>query len=184
MSLRHALLALLAEQPHTGYDIGRRMDDTVGLFWTAQHSQVYPELAKLVADGLATFESSPGPGPKDKKTYAITEAGWVTLRDWLNKSAAPRVPRDEIVLKAFASWAGDKRVMAKHYRAAAEHSQRQLRAYEELLAGIGGEEALADPERPEFGWYLSLQRGITGQRALRDWCDLVGEQLDRASTTD
>ena len=69
------------------------------------------------------------------------------------------------MLKVFASWVGDKQLMAEHYRAAAEQSQRQLATYERILADIGGEEALADSERPEFGWYLSLQRGITAHRA-------------------
>jgi DNA-binding PadR family transcriptional regulator len=175
MSLRHALLALLAEQPHTGYDIGRRMHETVGLFWTAQHSQVYPELAKLVGDGLAGFESSAGPGPKKKKTYTITAAGRAALRDWLSEPAGRRVPRDELVLKAFASWVGDKQLMAEHYRAAADAGKDPL---------VRRKLALADSQRPEFGWYLSLQRGITAQRALRDWCEMVAAQLDRAAAMD
>ncbi|MPZ97028.1 MAG: PadR family transcriptional regulator, partial [Propionibacteriales bacterium] len=35
MSLRHTLLVLLAERPHTGYELTQRMQRTVALFWSA-----------------------------------------------------------------------------------------------------------------------------------------------------
>ncbi len=46
-SLGYALLALLARTPLTGYDLAQRMLRSTDFFWTARHSQIYPELARL-----------------------------------------------------------------------------------------------------------------------------------------
>src|SRR5438093_632739 len=47
MSLRHALLGLLADHPMTGYDLTRTFDRSLANVWPASHSQIYPELARL-----------------------------------------------------------------------------------------------------------------------------------------
>ena len=52
MSLRHGLLDLLAGEPMSGYDLARFFGASMGNVWPAQHSQIYPELAKLAAEGL------------------------------------------------------------------------------------------------------------------------------------
>ncbi|MBA3728896.1 MAG: PadR family transcriptional regulator, partial [Actinobacteria bacterium] len=45
MSLRHALLGLLAERPMSGYDLTKVFDSSLAYVWSAKHSQIYPELA-------------------------------------------------------------------------------------------------------------------------------------------
>src|ERR1035438_4350623 len=57
MSLRHALLAILAVEPMTGYDLTKHFDRSAGNVWHAPHSQIYPELRKLESAGLVTAES-------------------------------------------------------------------------------------------------------------------------------
>ena len=81
--LGYAILALLARQPSTGYELSARARRPLGYFWSARHSQVYPELQRLLADGWVRFDAQPGPGPLDKKVYAPTEAGMSMLRDWV-----------------------------------------------------------------------------------------------------
>jgi len=51
MSLRHGLLDLLAGEPMSGYDLAATTPPPMTNVWPAQHSQIYPELAKMVADG-------------------------------------------------------------------------------------------------------------------------------------
>ena len=46
MSLRHALLGLLAEGPASGYDLARRFQEGLNSVWPAQHPQIYSELEK------------------------------------------------------------------------------------------------------------------------------------------
>ena len=63
-TLTYALLAELARGPATGYDIAAAMRSPVGRYWTAQHSQIYPELARLAERGWAGVAESAGPGPR------------------------------------------------------------------------------------------------------------------------
>ena len=55
MSLPHLLLGLLAE-PASGYDLKKSFGQTVGHFWSAELSQIYPALGRLEDDGLLRSE--------------------------------------------------------------------------------------------------------------------------------
>jgi hypothetical protein len=55
-TLGYALLALLARGPRSGYDLAQRMNRPIGFFWQAQHSQIYPELARLEQLGWVTHQ--------------------------------------------------------------------------------------------------------------------------------
>jgi len=46
MSLPHALLTSLLEQPCSGMDLARRFGRSIGFFWPATHQQIYKELGK------------------------------------------------------------------------------------------------------------------------------------------
>src|ERR1700691_5333418 len=71
MSLRHALIGLLAEQPASGWDLTRRFEDLLGTVWPAGHPQIYGELRKLEADGFIQLDSE---GPRRRKTYRAIAA--------------------------------------------------------------------------------------------------------------
>ena len=61
MSLRHALMALLAATPMTGYTLAKQFDQSAAFVWHAPHSQIYPELRHLEEAGLiAGHEESRG----------------------------------------------------------------------------------------------------------------------------
>ena len=74
-TLGYALLGLLAREQLSGYDLAQKLKMPVGFFWTARHSQIYPELARLEREGLVTFHEVPQRGKPDKKIYSLTEAG-------------------------------------------------------------------------------------------------------------
>ncbi|PYI52519.1 PadR family transcriptional regulator [Paenibacillus flagellatus] len=50
----YALLGLLAFGPHSGYDVKRRIEQQLSHFWSESYGQIYPNLKKLVEEGLAT----------------------------------------------------------------------------------------------------------------------------------
>ena len=43
MSLRYAVLGLLARRPSTGYELTQTFDRSLRTSWHARHSQIYPE---------------------------------------------------------------------------------------------------------------------------------------------
>ena len=47
MSLRHALLGLLADRPYSGWQLLKHFEGSLAYAWPALHSQIYPELARL-----------------------------------------------------------------------------------------------------------------------------------------
>src|SRR4026207_1179845 len=51
MSLRHALLGALADQPRTGYALLKHFEQSFAYAWPASHSQIYPEPARLLEGG-------------------------------------------------------------------------------------------------------------------------------------
>jgi DNA-binding PadR family transcriptional regulator len=130
VSLRHALLALLAARPMTGYDLAKQFDVSVAYVWHAPHSQIYPELRKLEAGGLITAESVPRGTRATKRTYSITEAGRAELARWVDELTPPPPERDAAHLKAtyyeFGSYANARR----HFQAHLAHHQRQQLKWE------------------------------------------------------
>ena len=101
MSLRHGLLDLLAGEPMSGYDLARYFGASMGNVWPAQHSQIYPELAKMVAEGLI---SQTGEGARGRKVYETTPAGIEELRRWLRETEPDYSFRNEALLRVFCLW--------------------------------------------------------------------------------
>jgi DNA-binding PadR family transcriptional regulator len=102
MSLRYGLLDLLAAEPLSGYDLSQYFARSMGNVWPAQHSQIYPELAKLAAEGLITRT---GEGPRGRKVYQTTPEGIEALRTWLRDTDPDYQIRDEALLRIFCLWA-------------------------------------------------------------------------------
>jgi DNA-binding PadR family transcriptional regulator len=101
MSLRHALLGSLADQPRTGYALLKHFEQSLAYAWPASHSQIYPELARLVDEGLIEQTES---GARNSKTYAVTDAGLEDLRRWLLETTPERRVRSDAALRTFFLW--------------------------------------------------------------------------------
>ncbi len=101
MALRYALLGALADQPRTGYELLKHFQQSLAYAWPASHSQIYPELARLLEDGLI---EQTGAGARNSKTYAVTEAGLDQLRTWLRETEPDRRVRSDAALRTFFLW--------------------------------------------------------------------------------
>jgi DNA-binding PadR family transcriptional regulator len=101
--LGYAILGLLAVEPLTGYQVAQRMRAPIGYMWTATHSQIYPELAKMQAGGLVRAAVIPGRGPRDTKQYTITAAGRAALQTWVD-SPLTELARSELMLRVRSLW--------------------------------------------------------------------------------
>jgi DNA-binding PadR family transcriptional regulator len=102
MSVRHALLALLAEGPKYGLQLREEFVERTGEVWPLNVGQVYTTLQRLERDGLVESDDAADPGPQ--KGFRITEGGEQELAGWLRTPpdlAAP--PRDELVIKVLVA---------------------------------------------------------------------------------
>ena len=66
MALAHTILALLAQQPNSGYDLSKRFDEGLSCYWKASQQQVYRELSKMETRAWVRFETVPQTGKPDK----------------------------------------------------------------------------------------------------------------------
>jgi PadR family transcriptional regulator, regulatory protein AphA len=118
VSLRHALLGLLTAEPMTGYDMTKVFDRSVDYVWHAPHSQIYPELRRMEAEGLITSESLRRGRQGVKRTYTIAAAGRTELERWVAEPSEPELVRDAERLKAtyleFAAFDDARRLFQAH----------------------------------------------------------------------
>ncbi|MFG1608236.1 PadR family transcriptional regulator [Actinoplanes sp. NPDC049265] len=174
MSLRYALLGLLAETPQTGYDLTQKFGKVLSRYaWSASHSQVYPELRKMTEDGLVTLV---GEGARGSRTYAVTAEGRSRLRAWLMRPPEEAPARNEFVLRLFLLTALEPAEAAAMVKQLTLESEREI----EVLRA-----AVAKPEA-ESGWYrYAAEFGIRWYTMQRDWAEWVtGEvanELPRAA---
>ena len=180
-TLGFALLGLLARGPLSGYDIAAQLSHGVGPFWFARHSQVYPELARLEADGLVSFVRVEQQDRPDKKVYSLTTAGTSALEVWLTSPLAPDHVRNELTLRAYTIWLSDPPRAAAFFREQERRHRDQLSLYEgfrQTMEQTCGPR-LTRPDTPEFASYATLRRGLGFERELADWCGWLADALER-----
>ncbi|GAB3966134.1 PadR family transcriptional regulator [Plantactinospora veratri] len=175
-ALGYALLCALHRGPLTGYDLVQRMRKPIGYYWTAQQSQIYPELARLSASGLIEHDAETGPGPRQRKTHRLTAAGREVLAAWLVEPPAPRAFRDETLLRTYALAAADPEGMREFYLAEAETYQRRLDAFQEQHADLLSRHA-DDPLHPQFGAFATLELALAGTPPRIRWCHWMAERM-------
>ena len=54
--LKYAILGLLNQKSMSGYELSAEFESALNEFWSANHSQIYPELKKLTQEGMITYE--------------------------------------------------------------------------------------------------------------------------------
>jgi PadR family transcriptional regulator, regulatory protein AphA len=167
MSLRHAVLGLLAGRPMTGYDLARTFDGSLAHVWPASHSQIYPELARLADAGLIRQSAS---GSRGKRIYEITPDGLDEIRAWL-RTEPDHGSRNSAFLRVFFLWLMEP-------AEAIGFLEDEARFHEETLRGF---EAVADqpPSDREGAWAfrLALEWGMRYERGIIEWSSWARNQI-------
>ena len=83
-------VGLLSSRPRTGYDVRKWLDMFGRVFgYSAQTSQIYRQLGRLVERGWARVVPDPRTTGPDAKLYLLTEEGRAQFTEWL---LSPYVP--------------------------------------------------------------------------------------------
>jgi len=127
VSIRHALLALLNEEPKYGLRLQNEFEARTGEVWPLNVGQVYTTLQRLERDGLVVTDD--GENERSQKRYRITSDGARELRNWLvTPPDLVPPPRDELVIKALVALQVQgidiHEVLQAHRRHAIEEMQR------------------------------------------------------------
>ena len=169
MSLRHAVLGLLAVEPATGYDLAQRFAKSMGNAWHAGHSQIYPELARLQDEAMVEVV---GEGARRSRTYAITHDGHAELRRWMTETQANRTQRSETGVRWFLLAVlepEDRRVALEQEIAFMADESARLQAIADALDTMPG-------PHPFRG---TVDLGLRVNAAMTDW---LREQLAATRT--
>jgi DNA-binding PadR family transcriptional regulator len=97
MSVKHALLALLEQEPMYGYQLRAAFEERTAATWPLNIGQVYTTLSRLERDGLVVGGDTDDDG---HQIYKLTEAGHAEVTEWFaNAVSRAQPPRDELAIK-------------------------------------------------------------------------------------
>ena len=140
MALRHVLLGLLTDHPDHAYALKHRLSPGLPRERLINDGVLYPLLAKLESDGLASSAERRAPTGRTRRVYSVTRAGRAEFRRWLRSEDDEEGPplhelfvAQPLVKLLFASHLGDDELRAKLDRHA-ERVRERIAALESLAA--------------------------------------------------
>ncbi|MFH9420210.1 PadR family transcriptional regulator [Streptomyces sp. NPDC017529] len=170
MSLRHAVLGLLAESPASGYDLMKTFDVSLAHVWPATQSQVYGELNKLTAAGLIEVAAH---GPRGRKEYAITKRGRAELHHWLTEVEPVGPQRHDGLLRVFFLGVLTPLEARAFLLQQAERAARAHALYQNLADG-----GPWDAEMIAVYGRIALEFGIRQTAMVEDWAKWAAEEIN------
>lgn len=96
----YIVLGLLATAgPQTSYELSQNVDVSVSYFYQVTRSQLYAEPQRLT--GLGLVSAAQEETGRRRRTFAITDAGTMSLVEWLGQAPEPSQYRDPAMLRLF-----------------------------------------------------------------------------------
>lgn len=166
-TLKYAILGLLNQQDMTGYELMKQFESTLCEFWSAKHSQIYPELKKLTDEGQIEYKIEITGTVLEKKLYSITEAGKKDFMTWLGKDVQMEpTPKNIFRLKMFFSGTLDPEIRAHLLESQLTQHEKRL---EHLQRNQQKFDCIPDTNSNEFGDYLVLMGAIMREEMNCEW---------------
>src|SRR5687768_6638175 len=170
MSVRHALLGLLAQRSRHGYELHSAFEAVIGEEnWDVKPAQIYTTLLRLEEGGLVEQEAIAQEAGPEKRIYAITESGREALAAWFGSSIEPEHQRDEFFIKLILSLSTEG---ADSYQIL--WAQRS-RLYQEMHA-LTRQRSLLDP-KTELARILLIEKAHMHLEADVRWLDMIETRL-------
>lgn len=173
MTVKHALLGLLAEQPRHGYELHVAFlaiaggDDN----WDLKPAQVYSTLERLSEAGLVECTSDLGQGNEpSRRVYAITSRGRKALEEWFAMGSAPEHQRDSFYIKLMVSLVSGQGDPYRILMTQRSYIFQRLHAVTQQRNDLDAQTELAQ--------VLLLDKTIMYLEADLRWLDFVETRLD------
>lgn len=172
MTVRNALLGLLAQRPRHGYELRAAFEALVGgeQAWDVKPAQVYTTLARLEESGLVVEKAVEQDGGPEKRIYDITAAGRGELNTWLETGLSSEHQRDEFYVKLMLSLMLDD---GNPYRVIQVQRARLYQDLHDITEQRSQISAPADLSR-----LLLLDKAVMHLEADLRWLDIVEARLD------
>ena len=167
--LKYAILGLLNQKSMTGYDITKEFEEALCEFWSAKHSQIYPELKSLNEQGMVEYKIEISGTVLEKKLYSITELGKKDFMKWLGtKKDIPPTFKDEFRLQLFFSDClseKDREELIKN------HLSQHIARLEHLRNNQKKFESIPEKNTSAFSDYLVLMGAIMREENTCRWLE-------------
>lgn len=172
MSVRNAILGLLAQQPRHGYELRAAFEALMGggEVWEVKPAQIYTTLSRLEDAGLVHQDSVEQDGGPEKRIYSLTPSGRAELGEWFNTGVSAEHHRDEFFVKLMVSLYSDRVDPYQVIRA------QRNRLYQDLHA-VTTRRNTTDA-RHELAQVFLLDKSIMHLEADLRWLDLLEARLD------
>jgi DNA-binding PadR family transcriptional regulator len=165
MSLRYAILGLLSRESLTGYDLTKKFDTTIAFFWSAKHSQIYPELAALTKAGMVTFEVVTQTSKPNKKVYTITDEGCRELARWVAEPHEKRTVKDPMLLRTWVLGAVEPEIVLPQLKDSLVEWRKRIAHLDAIAVDVAPSLA----ENKWTGAHLALKLGAMQARTFEEW---------------
>lgn len=133
MSLKYTVLGFLKNSPKTGYDLQKKIEETISHFWPSTQSQIYRTLNEMSKESLIVSEIEYQNEKPNKKVYTITEKGLEELKQWLSEPHNAQSHRNQLLVQLFFSNGIDKETIIfnlNHYKREMENRLNYLKSDE------------------------------------------------------
>lgn len=162
----YVILGLLSHEDMTGYDIKKRVENTLGFFWSAGYGQIYPALGLLEKQGHVTRTTEVVEKRPKRIVYSITASGLQELKHWLSLPVEREDVKYEILLKLFFGRLSpaDKNIgIIEEFHGRNAALLALMQQYKASLAGV------LDDSEDHLYYYLTALFGEKVYAAYLDW---------------
>lgn len=178
MSLQHILLGLLREQPSSGYDLNKRLEEQGQHFWVTEQSQVYRALYKMLAAGWVVFETVVQETNPNKKIYQLTSTGEVEFLTWLYANLEDGQPAQLWLAQLYLGLDLDETHILDILHARLERLEKRMSWSQEQLQGYSTE------NRRDILRSLTLKYYIHMLETEMRWLEILLDDLPKRLLVD
>jgi DNA-binding PadR family transcriptional regulator len=173
MTVRHAILALLAQKPRHGYELRAAFEAIMGgdENWDVKPAQIYTTLERLDEAGLVALASDLGEGEEpSRRVYAITSDGRELLQEWFSTGTTPEHQRDEFFVKLMTGLVSGEADPLRIIQTQRAHLYQEMHEATQLRDSY-------DPQA-EMASILLYDKVIMHLEADLRWLDMIEMRLD------
>jgi DNA-binding PadR family transcriptional regulator len=172
MSVRNAILGLLAQHPRHGYELRTAFEALVGgeEVWEVKPAQIYTTLTRLEEAGLVSQEGVEQDGGPEKRIYTLTSQGESELQVWFDTGIPGGHERDEFFVKLMLSLASENANPSRVIQAQRSWLYQELHYYTQRRSQVDPKTGLAQ--------VLLMDKTIMHLEADLRWLDMIEGRLD------
>jgi DNA-binding PadR family transcriptional regulator len=185
MSVKYAVLGLLAQRRGYGYDLVQRFEEQVGSAWQLNAGAIYVALDKLEQEGLVRPlmpEDAAAPVSRRRTTrgaprviYEATPQGLERFEDWMATGSSMSPLREELHLKLALS---QPRNLPRLIELTYEQEQACLERLEQHLGSTGFDELLdSTPPWSALASVMVRDAEIVHLQATVEWLRRIREAM-------